>query len=139
MIYEELSRVILNIAFTVHNTLGPGFSEDLYEKAFVRELEERNIPYEAQKVITIDYKGKPLGTYRLDLIVDGKVIVELKAVAQINDLFKQQLISYLKATGMPLGLLINFGARSVQHERVINTKRVSTDGTSYADKHDIGS
>lgn len=124
MIYEDLSHVILNIAFTIHNSLGPGFTEGLYEKAFIYELEERGIAYETQKVITIHYKGKPLGIYRLDLVIDGKVIVELKAVTELNHLFKQQLISYLKATEMQLGLLINFGSRSVQHERVINTKKM---------------
>lgn len=124
MIYEDLSHVVINIAFTVHNALGPGFTVDLYEKAFICELEERGIPYETQKVVTIHYKGKPLGTYRLDLIIDGKIIVELKAVNQLNDLFKQQLVSYLKATDMQLGLLINFGSRSVQHERIIDTKKV---------------
>ncbi len=124
MIYEDLSHEILNMAFAVHNGLGPGFTEDLYEKAFICELEDRGIPYETQKVITIYYKLKPLGVYRLDLVVDGKIIVELKAVSQINDLFKQQLVSYLKATGLQLGLLINFGSRSVQHERIINTPKL---------------
>ncbi len=121
ILYPELSNQILGIAFEVHNQLGPGFPEDLYERAFILELEVRGIPYEAQKIVPICYKGKQIGIYRLDLVIDKKVIVELKAVSQINDLFKMQLKSYLKATGFQLGYLLNFGNRSVEHARYVNT------------------
>lgn len=123
ILYPDLSHIILGIAFEVHKQLGPGFTEDFYEKAYGYELEERGIPYCAQKVIHVAYKGKPLGIYRLDLVVDDKVIVELKAVSQLTDIFKQQLISYLRATGLELGYLINFGSRSVEHVRMANTKK----------------
>ncbi len=123
ILYPELSNQILAIAFEVHNQLGPGFTEDLYERAFILELKTRGIPYEEQKVVPICYKGKQIGIYRLDLVIDNKVIVELKAVNQINELFKQQLQSYLKATGFQLGYLLNFGSRSVEHARYVNTKK----------------
>ncbi len=125
IIYPELSNEILKIAFEVHNQLGPGFTEDMYERAFTLELKARCIPYEEQKVVKICYKGEQVGTYRLDLVIDQKVIIEFKAVSQLNELFKQQLRSYLKATGMQLGYLINFGSSSVEHARYVNTKPVN--------------
>ncbi len=112
----------MGIAFEIHNQLGPGFSEDFYEKAFMIELAKRGIPYEEQKVVKIEYKGELLGVYRLDLVVDDKIIVELKAVTQVIDLFKQQLLSYLRATKMQLGILINFGNSKVESVRIINKK-----------------
>ncbi len=108
VLYPELSYELVEIAFEIHNTLGPGFSEDIYENAFEMELEMHKIPYDRQKPITVCYKGKPLGVYRLDLVIGNKIIIELKAVSALNDLFKQQLLSYLKATDIELGILINF-------------------------------
>ena len=120
VIYPELSFRLMEIAFEIHNQLGPGFSEEIYQKAFEHELAARPIPFERQKTIQVMYKGQLLGAYRLDLVVDNKIILELKAVAGLNDLFKQQLRSYLKATGLRLGILINFGAARVQSERIAN-------------------
>lgn len=120
VIYPELSYQIMEIIFEVHNQLGPGFSEELYERAVVIELKKRNIPFEHQKTIPVFYKGELLGNYRLDLIIDGKIIAELKAVSSLNDLFKQQVVSYLKATGLRLGILVNFGSRRVESVRIAN-------------------
>lgn len=86
----------------------------------IAELEVREIPFETQRSITVLYREKMIGTYYLDLVVDGKIIIELKAVASLNDLFKQQLLSYLKATGLRLGILINFGSRRVEYIRIAN-------------------
>ena len=86
----------------------------------IAELEVREIPFETQRSITVLYREKMIGTYYLDLVVDGKFIIELKAVASLNDLFKQQLLSYLKATGLRLGILINFGSRRVEYIRIAN-------------------
>ncbi len=72
IIYPELSHAIVGAAYEVHKQLGPGFTEDIYEKAFIHELEVHGIPFEEQKVITISYKGQPLGVYRLDLLIDKK-------------------------------------------------------------------
>jgi GxxExxY protein len=120
VLYPELSFQLMEIMFEVHNQLGPGFSEDIYEKAVILELKTRKIPFEEQKVIQVCYKGQPLGVYRLDLVIDNKIIVELKAVAEYNEIFKQQLLSYLKATHLKLGLLINFGKKKVESIRVLN-------------------
>jgi len=110
----------MEAVFEVHNRLGPGFSEEIYHRATVIEIESRDISYETQKAITALYRGKPIGTYRLDLVIEGKIILELKAVASLNDLFKQQLASYLKASGLRLGILINFGSRRVEYVRIAN-------------------
>jgi GxxExxY protein len=120
VLYPELSYRIMEAVFEVHNQLGPGFSEEIYQNALVTELEIREIPFEIQKNVVVSYRGKPMGTYRLDLVVDSKIIIELKAVFSLNDLFKQQLASYLKATGLRLGILINFGIRRVEYVRVAN-------------------
>ncbi len=120
VLYPELSYRIMESVFEVHNQLGPGFSEEIYQNALFTELEIREIPFETQKNVIVSYRGKPMGTYRLDLVVDSKIIIELKAVASLNDLFKQQLTSYLKATGLRLGILINFWIRRVEYVRVAN-------------------
>jgi GxxExxY protein len=119
VIYPELSYSIMEIAFEVHNTLGPGFTENIYQAAMVFELTNRQIPFEEQKLIRVCYKGIDLGDYRLDLVVDEKMIIELKAVQTLNDLFRQQVLSYLKASGYRLGLLINFGSKRLEHARII--------------------
>ena len=118
LIYPELSYQIMGLIFEVYNQLGPGFTEDIYEPALTVELEKHGIPYETQKCVDVFYKGQNLGVFRLDLVIDGKVILELKAVKELNDLYRQQLLSYLKATGLRLGILINFGAERVQTTRV---------------------
>jgi GxxExxY protein len=120
VLYPELSFQIMQVMFDIHNTLGPGFTEDIYEKAVCLEFASRGIPFEEQKVIQVYYKGQLLGIYRLDLVVDNKIILELKAVSELLELHKQQVISYLKATGLRLGILVNFGSTRVEKERLVN-------------------
>jgi GxxExxY protein len=120
VLFPELSYKILEICFDIHNAIGPGFTENIYETAFTYELSNRHIAFEQQKFIEVPYKGVILGNYRLDLVVDQKIIVELKAVSVLDSVFRQQVLSYLKATNLKLGLLINFGSRRVEHVRVVN-------------------
>jgi GxxExxY protein len=120
VLYPELSFDIMGAVYEVHKQLGPGFSEDLYERALTLELVARQIPFEQQKTIQVNYKGQLLGIYRLDLVVADQIILELKAVSALTDVFRQQVRSYLKATGLRLGILINFGAGKVQSERIVN-------------------
>jgi len=120
IIYRELSYKIMQAVFEVHNTLGPGFMESIYEEALAHELELRHIPFERQKEIVVKYKEQIIGNHRLDLIVEDKIILELKAVAKLTDVFKQQTISYLKATNLKLGILINFGSSKVEYIRIVN-------------------
>jgi GxxExxY protein len=120
IIYRELSYQVMQAGFEVHNTLGPGFAEGVYEEALAYELELRGIAFERQKAVTVRYKGRVVGTYRLDLVVDDKIVLELKAVSELTDLFKRQTLSYLKATDMKLGILINFGTPRVKYTRIVN-------------------
>jgi len=119
IVHKELSFEIISAAMEVHKYLGPGFTENIYEEAICRESEIRNIPFERQALIDVAYKGYPVGNYRLDLAVDKKIVVELKAVSQMPEDFEYKLHSYLKATKLKLGLLINFGKKSLEYKRIV--------------------
>jgi GxxExxY protein len=120
VVYPELSYQLMGIAFEIHNILGPGFTENIYEAAFVKELWLKQIPFEQQFPVQVCYKDEIIGVYRLDLLIDHKIVIELKAVSELNDLFKQQTLSYLKAGDYRLGILMNFGSRRLQHTRIPN-------------------
>ena len=105
---DELARRTIGAAIEVHRHLGPGYLETVYEEALAVELTERRIPFSRQPEITIEYKGRKIGQGRLDPLIDDQRIVGLKAVDQLMAIHKAQVISYLRATGMPLGLPINF-------------------------------
>ena len=109
MKYQELTENIIKAAYTVHNTLGYGFLEKVYQNALVIELAKRGIKADSEKPIKVFYEGQIVGDYLCDLIVDDKVILELKAVKELNDIHEVQIVNYLKATGVEVGLLINFG------------------------------
>ena len=120
VVYKELSFKIIEACFEVHNILGPGYSEKIYEEALSKELRNRDIGYERQKLVEVYYKGEKIGEYRLDLVVENKIILELKAVSELSNIFEAQLLSYLKATGMKLGILVNFGSKKVIYRRIVN-------------------
>lgn len=120
ILYKELSYRVMEAAFAVHNELGPGFTEVIYQEALIYELAQRDIPVERQKFISIRYHGRTIGTYKIDLIADGKIVLELKAVSDLADIHKQQTLAYLKATNLHLGILINFGKSKVQYLRIAN-------------------
>ena len=105
---DELAHAVIGAAIEVHRVLGPGYLESVYEEALAVEFQLRNISYERQKGLVVDYKGHAVGEGRMDLLVDGCLPVELKAVDTLAPIHKAQLISYLKAMRLPLGLLINF-------------------------------
>ena len=126
IIEKNLSYAIMQTAFEVHNQLGPGFLESLYEKALVIELLSQGYRVEQQKEVIVRYKDQVIGKHILDLIVNERIILELKAVATIAPIHKQQALSYLKATGLELALVINFGSPRVQSTRVVNTKQQKT-------------
>lgn len=111
MIYhKQESYNITGAAMHVYNTLGPGFLEAVYQEALELELAKRNISYEREKELSISYNGVVLKqTYRADFVCYGNIIVELKAVAHLDDTHRSQVFNYLKATGYKLGLLFNFG------------------------------
>jgi len=99
--------------------LGPGFLESVYEKALIEELSGRGMKVETEKIIDLTYKDKKIGVHRLDLVVDDKVVVELKMVERFSIHHKAQLTSYLKASGYKLGILVNFSKGKVEYRRVI--------------------
>jgi len=103
-----ITERIIGCAIEVHRNLGPGLLETLYEDALCFEFDDSRIKYKRQIEIPAIYKGHELGCYRLDLLVENEIIVELKAVEIVNPLYKAQLLSYLRVTGKRLGLLINF-------------------------------
>jgi GxxExxY protein len=101
---------LMGAAFEVYNELGPGFLEEVYQEAIEVELRSRGLPFEAQKLLPVTYKGKPLNkTYRCDILAFGEIIVEIKAIKQLSNTDMAQLVNYMKATGKRVGYLINFG------------------------------
>jgi len=119
IIYPDLSYKIMGAIFEVHKKLGPGFLESVYEKALIEELSERGMKVETEKIIDLTYKDKKIGVHRLDLVVDDKVVVELKTVERFSIHHKAQLTSYLKASGYKLGILVNFSRGKIEYRRVI--------------------
>jgi GxxExxY protein len=105
---DDLARLVIGAAIEVHKTLGPGYIENVYERAFKIELELRKISIQNQLSINVGYKGHPVGKGRLDFLVAKLLPVEIKAVSALLPVHQAQLISYLKMTGLQLGLLINF-------------------------------
>jgi GxxExxY protein len=110
---NRITNAIIGAAIAVHKELGPGYDEQTYENSLAIEFGVRGIKFERQYVVTIFYRGQQVGERRLDFLVEGLVIVELKAVEQLIGLFTTQVISYLKASGKKLALLINFNVRKL--------------------------
>ena len=106
---DKLTEQIIGSAIEVHRILGPGLLESIYEEALCYELLLRGIPFQQQKEVDVFYKDKIIKGQRLDLIVNGEVVVEIKSVRKLEDIFTAQILSYLKSTGLKRGLLINFG------------------------------
>lgn len=117
--FEPLSRRIIEVAIEVHRELGPGFIESVYHSAMLVALERAGLAYEAEKEIRIYFAGVDVGCHRLDLLVEHQIIVELKAVKAFEDIFFAKLKSYLKATGLHVGLLMNFNTTTLTVKRVV--------------------
>ena len=110
MLYKNEAFAIQGAVFDVYRQMGCGFLEAVYQECMERELKLRGIPFEAQKELVLSYKGEPLShTYKPDLVCYGIIIVELKALKQTGDEHRAQLFNYLKAAGLRLGMLVNFG------------------------------
>lgn len=120
---NRLTQQVIGAAIEVHRHLGPGLLESVYEEALCVELALRDIPFERQPAVALVYKGHRVGQGRLDLLIDGQLIVELKAVEALNEVHKAQMISYLKTTGRTLGLLINLNVPVLRNgiKRIICT------------------
>lgn len=123
LIYKDEVFAIMGAAFEVHNQMGHGFTEPVYQELLELELSTRGIPFEPQKEIHIHYKGRPIKhTYRADFFVYEKIIIEIKAIEKLTKREDSQLLNYLKATGFKVGLLINFGSSPhLEWKRFANT------------------
>lgn len=122
MLYEELTHKIIGCAMKVHSTLGSGFQELIYQRALRIEMHLQRIEHTREMEMTIYYEGHEIGTRRVDFFVDNTIMVELKAVSKLDDQHLAQAMNYLEAYNLPVGLLINFGSRSLEFKRVYNTK-----------------
>jgi GxxExxY protein len=119
----ELTRRIIGCAMEVHRTLGNGFQEVIYQRAMAIEMATQGLEFVREQEMPILYKGVEIGTRRVDFFVAGVVMVELKAIIALEDVHLAQAKNYLEAYGLEVGLLINFGARSLEFKRVFRTKK----------------
>ena len=118
---DSLTEKIISAAIEVHRILGPGLLESIYEEALCYELSKRGLQIERQKDVDVVYKDQVIKGQRLDLLINGQVVVEIKSVRKLDDIFTAQILSYLKTTGTKRGLIINFG----QSRLIDGLKRVS--------------
>jgi GxxExxY protein len=120
ILFEKESYELIGLCMEVHRQLGPGFNEAIYKEALEIELTNHNIQYEREKCFLVDYKGHTLRkSYNADLVVYGAIILEAKAVSAIIDKFIGITINYLRASGLRLGIIANFGEKSFQYKRVL--------------------
>jgi GxxExxY protein len=122
MQYEAITQKIIGCAMKVHSTLGCGFQEVIYQRAMAIEMEIQGLKFARELEMTIYYEGIDIGTRRVDFFVEEKIMVELKAVSHLDDLNLTQAMNYLEAYKLPVGLLINFGSKSLEFKRVYHTK-----------------
>jgi GxxExxY protein len=124
LMFKEEVYAIIGAAMEVHREKGCGFSEPVYQECMEIELADRNVSAEAQKEMKISYKGRLLKkTYIADFVAFGKIIVELKALDKLTSREESQVINYLKSSGLEVGVLINFGAHSLEWKRIVLTKQ----------------
>ena len=119
-IFKKLSYLLLKLGFSVHNLLGPGLLESAYEGAFCVELTHAGISFERQKVYPLYYKGEYIGAYIADLVVDDKIIIELKSVTKLTPVMSTQLLNYLKLSKLQVGYLMNFNSPRLEWKRFVN-------------------
>lgn len=120
--YTEVTRKIIGCAMEVHKFLGNGFQESVYQKAMAIEMQIQGLPFNREFAMPVYYKGRLISTRRVDFLVEKNISTELKAVREMDDGHLNQAINYLEAYNLEIGLLINFGSKSLQFKRLINPK-----------------
>lgn len=120
--YSELTGAIIGCSMEVHKILGNGFQEVIYQRALAIEFDSKSIRFEREFEMPIHYKGNHIGTRRVDFLVEDKISVELKALIKTEEVHLAQAINYLEAYNLEIGLLINFGAKSLEFKRLLNSK-----------------
>lgn len=123
--YADITEKVIGAAFAVHSSLGNGFPELIYQKALALEFNSMELPYKRELEVPIFYKNVEIGKRRVDFLVEGKVLVELKAVSGIDDGHYSQILNYLTAYKLEVGLLINFGEKSLKFKRFVKNQRFS--------------
>lgn len=132
-IYQKETYAIRRCLIAVASELGNGYLEKVYQEALELEFLESGIPFEREARLEISYKGKPLKQeYIADFVCFGKIIIELKAVSQLNDVHEAQVLNYLKTTGFDLALLVNFGEKPLKIKRLFNFMKVKSDNSEYS-------
>ncbi|GAB1447023.1 MAG: GxxExxY protein [Bacteroidetes bacterium] len=126
MKHEEITKRIIGCAMRVHNALGNGFQEVIYQRALQIEMQYDGLGFQREMEMPIFYRDEQIGTRRVDFFVEGLVMVELKALIKLEDVHLAQAMNYLEAYKMEIGLLINFGARSLEFKRVHNNKQIKS-------------
>lgn len=124
IVLPELSYKIMNVLFTVHNELGPSLLEKYYQRAVAKELEKQGLSYQEEVSVTLMYKEERIGKYFLDFVVEQKVILETKAQVAYSPKFFKQTLAYLKETGLPLAILVNFRRPRLEYKRIINSGNI---------------
>ncbi len=120
--YSEITFKVLASAFEVHKILGNGFQELIYQRALAEEMSLRNLSFQREFEMSIFYKENHIGTRRVDFLIENVISVELKAIIKLEDVHLAQAINYLEAYNLEIGMLINFGAKSLEYKRLINPK-----------------
>ena len=134
---QELTEKIIGCAMKVHSTLGPGFLESVYQKALAHELRKAGLKVECEKPITVYYDGVPVGDFSADMLVEDRVVLELKANQALAPANEVQLVNYLTATGIEVGLLLNFGGERLEFKRKTRTYRPKKRGQDEQDLQDF--
>ncbi|MBI3244246.1 MAG: GxxExxY protein [Chloroflexi bacterium] len=116
--HDALTYKVIGLAMAVHNELGPGFPEEFYQKAMEMLMKAEKVQHDREFPIEIFFRGQIVGKFELDFVVERTVVLEFKAVATLAPIHEQQVLSYLAASGLPVGLLINFGAARLQQKRL---------------------
>lgn len=120
MKHEEFTHKIIGCAMKVHSTLGNGFQEVIYQRALAIEFQKQGLSYQREMEMTIFYEGVDIGTRRVDFFIEENIMVELKAIIKLEEVHLAQAMNYCQAYNLPIGLLINFGAKSLEFKRVYN-------------------
>jgi GxxExxY protein len=122
--HSELAAKVIGCAMKVHNMLGNGFQEVIYQRALAIEFRKNGLTFEREKEMPIFYEGEPIGTRRVDFLVENKIMVELKALSKLENVHLAQALNYLEAYRLEIGLLINFGSTRLEFKRVTNERKL---------------
>jgi len=125
--YSDITEKIIGCAMKVHNYLGNGFQEVIYQRALEIEFRKAELTFNRELQMAVSYDGIKIGTRRVDFLVESKIIVELKAVSKLDNIYLNQAVNYLEAFDLEIGLLLNFGSTSLEFRRLINSKKRNQD------------